>query len=95
MTKTKSYIREILSNWYIFNESSNEEIIDVMIPIQEALQKMKDNGELNQSDLAILDAYNRGFNYEEIAMITKLTRQTVSTRIKDIGRRLEIILGEQ
>lgn len=95
MTKTKSYIREILNNWYIFIESSNEEIIDIIIPIKEALDKMKKNGELSSSDLRILEAYNRGFNYEEISIITKLTRQTVSTRIKDIGTRIESIIGEE
>lgn len=95
MTKTKSYIRELLSNWYIFNESSNEEIIDVIIPIEEALERMNKNKELSSSDLKILEAYNRGFNYEEISAITKLTRQTVSTRIKDISTRIESIMGEE
>ena len=92
MTKAKSYIREILNNWYIFLESDNIEIIDIMIPIQWALDKMQ--GELSLSDLMILEAYNRGFNYKEIAMITKLTRQTVSSRIEDIAIRIESILGE-
>lgn len=94
MIKTKSYIREVLNNWYIFSESTNEEIIDVLIPVEKALNQMNDNGEFSPSDLVILEAYNRGFNYKEIAMITRLTRQTVSSRLEDIIKRLEIILGE-
>lgn len=94
MIKTKSYIKEVLNNWYIFSESTNEEIIDVLIPVEQALDRMNENGELSPSDLVILEAYNRGFNYKEIAMITRLTRQTVSSRLEDIIKRLEIILGE-
>lgn len=94
MTKTKSYIKEVLNNWYIFSESTNEEIIDVLIPVEKALNRMNDNGEFSPSDLVILEAYNRGFNYKEIAMITRLTRQTVSSRLEYIIKRLEIILGE-
>jgi DNA-binding NarL/FixJ family response regulator len=94
MTKTKSYIKDVLNNWYIISETSNEEIRDLLIQFNKALQQMDLNGELSQSDVMILEAFNRGFNYKEIAMITKLTRQTVSTRIEDISKRLETILGD-
>lgn len=94
MIKTKLYIKEVLNNWYIFNESTNEEVIDILIPIEKALNQMNENGELSQSDLLILESFHRGFNYKEIAMITRLTRQTVSSRLEDIITRLEIILGE-
>lgn len=94
MKKMKSYIQEVLSNWYVLRESSDERIIDVLIPVEQAVHKMNESGELSQSDKIILEAYNRGFDYQEIAIITSLTRQTVSSRINNISKRLESILGE-
>jgi DNA-directed RNA polymerase specialized sigma24 family protein len=90
MTEGKLFIKEILSNWHILSASTNVEVIDIIIPIEQALQRV--SGELTDSDIMILDCYTRGYTYEEIAKIAKVSRQTASSRIKSISRRIEAMI---
>lgn len=92
MKKEKSFIKIILSNWYVLKASSDLSVIDLLIPIEQCLDKLTHNGELKQTDLLILSAYRDGYNFEEIAKIVKMTRQTVSNRIDSIVSRLETLL---
>lgn len=93
MTKDKSYIKIILQNWYFLKESEDTDIIDVLVPVHQALERLQESGEVTDLDLSILEAYKRGFNYGEIATITKITRQTVSTRIESISLLIQSLLG--
>jgi DNA-binding NarL/FixJ family response regulator len=94
MKKEKSFIKTILSNWYMLNTSINLDIIDLLIPLEQALKKLESNGELRSIDLLILSAFKDGYKYEEIAKIVKMSRQTVSNRIDSIVSRLETLLGD-
>lgn len=93
MKKDKLNINIILNHWYIIKSLDSIDALYFVIPIEEALEKLIENHELRGDDFTILDAYQKGYNIREIAKITKISRQTVSTRLDSIVKRLETLIG--
>jgi DNA-binding NarL/FixJ family response regulator len=94
MKKARLYIKEILNNWYILESSDSLEVLDVLIPVANAIELLRSHGELTDTDLTIIEAYRQGYKYEEISKLTKISRQTISNRIRNIASRIESTIGE-
>lgn len=90
----KLNIKVILNNWYIIKALDSVEASDITLPIEQGLERLIFNKILDEDDIIILETFRQGFNINEIAKLTKISRQTVSSRIDDIVIKLELLLGK-
>lgn len=94
MTKMKSSIKVILSNWYFIKALDTPESVDILLPVEQAIEKLSNSGEFTELDIVIINAYKVGFNLEEMSKLIKISRQTVATHIERIVTRLQVVLGD-
>lgn len=80
----KSSIKRILKNWTQLRYSNSFEVMETLIPIEDAILDLKERNIFNREDILILEAFRDGYNYSEISRLFGMSRQTVSSRINRI-----------